>query len=107
MVRSCRNVRSTRGENWLLANCSTTMVMDNTSAVKVIIAWVIEDSKLRAPSGGPGNRKVNCDDPIDSSTITRPSASPLAAVMHSAGTSQNAERNTYCSRLLDTMFISI
>ena len=55
MVRSRRKARSTRGENCPLVSCSTTIVMENTRPVKAIMAWVIEDKKLRAPDGGPGN----------------------------------------------------
>jgi len=30
------------------------MVIENTTAVKEIMAWVTDDKKLRAPAGGPG-----------------------------------------------------
>ena len=51
LSRSRRNVRSTRGENWLLVSCSTTMVIEKTRPVKVIIDVVMADSTSRAPSG--------------------------------------------------------
>ncbi len=54
--RSRTKVRSTRDDNCPLVSCKATMVMENTRPVKEIMAWVIDDKKLRAPDGGPGYR---------------------------------------------------
>lgn len=50
---SRRNVRSTRGENCRLANCSTITVTENTSAVSVRDEDAIAESSSRALSGPP------------------------------------------------------
>ncbi len=54
--RSRRKVRNTRDDSCPLVSCRAAMVMENTRPVKEIIAWVIDDKKLRAPEGGPGYR---------------------------------------------------
>ena len=103
MARSRRKARSTRGENCPLVSCSTTMVMENTRPVNAIMAWVIDDRKLRAPSGGPGNRT-----PVDTgrsawSRATSPTAAPMATATHAAGTSQNIDRNSSRTRSRETI----
>ena len=72
MTRSRRNWRSTRGENWPLVRTSTTTVIEKTSPVKEIIALITAPRKLRAPSGGPGNRKALPVSPTSRSTRAVP-----------------------------------
>ncbi len=55
MTRSARKRRSVRGEYCELASCSTTIVIENTSAVNEIIDVVIADNNARAPAGPPPN----------------------------------------------------
>ena len=47
-------MRSTRGEYWLEASCSTTIVIEKTRPVTEIIAPAIVESTVRAPSIPPG-----------------------------------------------------
>ena len=54
--RSARNVRNTRGDSWLEASWSTSMVTVKTRPVKVSIDWAMVERKLRAPSGVPPYR---------------------------------------------------
>ena len=56
LPRSRRNVRSTRGENWLEASWSTTIVIVNTSPVTVIIDAAIV-AKICSALVGPPSKK--------------------------------------------------
>ena len=102
MVRSPRNIRSTRGENCPLDSCNTRMVIENTRPVNEIIAWMIEDRKLRAPAGGPGKTKTACVAGNASSSATSPIANPTEMITHTAGTSQNVDRATSRARSTET-----
>jgi len=53
---SRENVRSRRGENWLLASCRVTTVSENVSDVTVISEPPIADRTVRAASAPPPNR---------------------------------------------------
>src|ERR1700683_4340650 len=48
------NVRSTRGEYWVLAICNATSVMENTTPVKVNSAVAMVESSVRASSRSVG-----------------------------------------------------
>ena len=55
-TRSRVKVRSSRGENWLLASCSVTTVREKVSAVTVIREPATAARTVRAASGPPVNR---------------------------------------------------
>lgn len=79
------------------------MVMENTRPVKAIIACVIEDRKLRAPAGGPGNSTPGDTAPSAWSSATSPTATPTALTTHTEGTSQNADRSSSRKRSTETI----
>ena len=54
--RSRVNVRSSRGENWLLASCRVTTVSEKVSDVTVISELAMASSTVRAASAPPPNR---------------------------------------------------
>ena len=55
-TRSDMNVRSSRGENSLLASCKVTTVRENVNAVTVISEPVTATSTDRAASAAPPNK---------------------------------------------------
>ncbi len=73
-------VRSSRGENWLLANCSVTTVSENVSDVTVISELAMASSNVRAaPASPPNNRAVNQDgNPSSTTASTRGRDTPAA-----------------------------
>ncbi len=91
--RSRRNVRSTRGEYWLLVNWSTTMVIEKTRPVNVIIEVEMAERTSRAPSG-PAPNVQSPPKPCwrRRSTATSTLASPTARTTQSAGTAQKPDR---------------
>jgi hypothetical protein len=102
MARSRRKSRSTRGENCPLVSWRTTMVMENTTPVKAIMACVIEDRKPRAPAGGPGTSTPVDTDPNTWSSAISPMAAASAVATQAAGTSQNIDRSSSRTRSKDT-----
>ena len=50
---SCRNVCTMRGENWPMANCTTTIVIVSTSTVRVTIDSAMALRIASAASGPP------------------------------------------------------
>ena len=101
--RSRRNVRSTRGENCPLVSCSTTIVIENTSAVNEIIELTMADSSVRAPSGPPANRKAGGVAPSRfESILDRPSARSPARIPNIVGSTQKRS----FSQAMTTAFLS-
>ena len=90
LKRSRRNVRVTRGESCALASCSTSIVTEKTSAVKLIIAVDIADNTARALTTSMFNGRPN-DSVTASSRMSASAAAPAmtAAVM---GTSHSWTR---------------
>ena len=92
LPRSRRNVRSTRGENWLLASCSATIVIVNTSPVNVIMDVAMVVSSCWALVGPP----VNASQPRTSSarsTRTVSNDRTTAPATNRLGTNQNPVRS--------------
>lgn len=89
MVPSRRKLRITRDENWPAASCSATIVIEKTSPVTEIMAEVIEERKLRALAGPPGN---SIGVVMGRSSCPRTRASATATVTHTAGTTQKPSR---------------
>ena len=83
-LRSRRKVRVTRGESWLDASCSTSIVTEKTSPVNVSIAAAIVDRMARALSGPPSNRKK----PLASGPRVRSNASAARTVSPKMSTSE-------------------
>ena len=77
------------------------MVMENTTAVKEIIACTMADRNERAPAGGPGNSSTPPDGRRSVSTTISSTAMAIAPATHTAGTSHTVERSTSATRLLD------
>ena len=77
--------------------------MENTRPVNAIMAWVIEDRKLRAPEGGPGNSTPGDTAPSAWSSAINPTAAPMAVTTHAAGTSQNIDRSSSRTRSRETI----
>ena len=73
--------------NWLLASCSTTIVIEKTSPVTEIIAPAIVESTDRAPSGPLSNASGIVPTPW--STSGRPIPRTTASTHQVAGTTQN------------------
>ena len=85
VMRSAKNVRSTRGLNWLDASCSATIVIENVSPATVIREPAITDSTVRAADASPlkaYHAGVTCS---LSSSSTRPIASSANPTRKTAG----------------------
>ncbi len=77
-----------RGVNWLLASCSTTIVIEKTRPVTEIMALAMVLSRLRAPSGPPSKTNGTCSASAESSAgRTRPRTK--AETTMAVGTAQN------------------
>ena len=106
MIQSRRNVRSTRGENWLLVSWSTTMVIENTRPVNEIIDVMIAESSARAPSGPPVKRKGTFSEVSShSSSAVRESPRRAARAAHRSGTAQNSSRRRLKVRVIVALLV--
>ncbi len=87
-TRLLRKLPSTRGVNWLLASCRTTIVIENTTPELEIIAEAIVVRTSRAASGPPGNtQRTYGRSQRSASGNATPSTSATSA--EAAGTAQN------------------
>ena len=89
---SRKNVRSTRGENWLLASCRTTIVTEKTSAVRVRVDEAMEESNSLALSGPPLKPTRRPLAARCSSSSSKPTASPPARTTVPVGRNQYPAR---------------
>src|SRR5688572_28944422 len=90
------NWRNTRGEYWVEASDSATIVIENATPATVIIAVAIAESIARDPSGPKPKIDGSCD--CDSAGIQTPaSTSPCATTIEpsttNAGTNQRLDRS--------------
>ena len=89
-------VRSSRGENWLLASCSVTTVRENVRAVTVIMDEAIASSRVRAASTSPPKSQTWTESGRSSSTLAsssgRPNPSSTASVTAIMGTGHSRVR---------------
>jgi hypothetical protein len=84
--RSRRNVRSTRGENWVLASCSATIVIENTVPVNAIVEPEMAERTWRALSGPrPNTSQLGTSPPSLLSIATMTTAAAMAPNAHTMG----------------------
>ena len=95
VTRSRMKFRRMREVYWLEASASVIKVIENVTPTTVIIEPAIVDRIPRAPSAPTPNRRgqpdSHCLPPLESTSI-KANATPMLAVIISAGTNQKLER---------------
>jgi hypothetical protein len=87
--RSCRIVRTMRGENWPIASCTATRVSDSTTLVRVTSAVDAEVRIVCTDAAEPVTDVPTILDPEARSTASSATASPMPASRQVSGTSHS------------------
>src|SRR6478735_11180733 len=90
--RSWRNVCTIRGENWPIANCTTTIVMVSTSVARETIDTAMVSKIATAASGPPVNERGTASKSNHRSTAIVPIETTTPASTHITGLNHRLER---------------
>ena len=98
--RSCRNVCTIRGENWPIANCTTTIVIVNTSVANDTIDTAIVSRIAIAASGPPVSHRGTASKSNQRSIAIVPIDTTTPASTHITGMNHKLERTLADDALL-------
>ena len=90
--RSCRNVCTIRGENWPIANCTTTIVIVSTNVANDTIDTAMVVRIANAASGPPVIHDGITSKPKARSMATVPSDNTMPPSTHITGMNHKPER---------------